>query len=82
MCCAGKGSVITAGTPTPQAGQSSRGEGVAIVLSDSAITTWKKGGEQWNTWASRLDRDTLATGRSSSDHLHVLSCYAPTFVAS
>jgi len=30
----------------------------------------------------RLVRDTLATGKSSSDHLHILSCYAPTFVAS
>lgn len=81
--CVGRSIVIAAGRPTPQAGQSKqRGEGVAIVLNGPAIDTWKKGGEQWKTWGSRLIRVTLATGKRSSDRLHVLSCYAPTFAAS
>ena len=78
----GKSVVLTAGRPTPQAGQSNqRGEGVAIVLSSPAIAAWKTGGEQWKTWGSRLIRVTLATGKRGSDRLHVLSCYAPTFGA-
>ena len=81
--CVGKSVVITAGRPTPQPGQSKqRGEGVAVVLSGPAITTWKKGGGQWKTWGSRLIKVTLATGKKSSDRLHVLSCYAPTFAVS
>ena len=81
--CVGKSVVITAGRPTQQPGQSKeRGEGVAVVFSGPAITTWKKGGEQWKTWGSRLIKVTLATGKKSSDCLHVLSCYAPPFAAS
>ena len=63
--CARKSVVITAGRPTPQAGHSKqRGEDVAVVLSGPAIATWKKGGEQWKTWGSRLIRVTLATGKN------------------
>ena len=43
MYCVGKSVVITAGRPTPQPGQSKQREGVAVVLSGLAITTWKKG---------------------------------------
>ena len=33
-------------------------------------------------WNSRLVTATLVTGRGSSNRLHVLSCYAPTYVSS
>ena len=74
--------VLTAGRPTPQAGQSmQRGEGVAIVLSGPAVTAWKDGGEQWKTWGSRLIQATLTSRKRRSEHIHVFSCYAPTFAA-
>ena len=33
-------------------------------------------------WSSRLVTATLKVGGGRSGHLHVLSCYAPTFAAS
>ena len=74
----GRSIVIAAGRPTP--GQSNQ-RGVAIVLSGLVMDTRKKG-EQWKAWGSRLIRVTLGTGMRSSDHLYVLSCYAPAFSAS
>ena len=72
MYCVGRSIVVTAGRPIPQAGWSKqRGEGVAIAPSGPAIDTWKKGGEQWKTWGSRLIRVILAAGKQSSDSLHV-----------
>ena len=59
-----------------------RGEGVAIVLSGPAIGAWKAGGSCWKAWSSTLVEATLLAGSRSYDHLHVLSCYAPTFAAS
>ena len=56
-----------------------RGEGVAIVLAGSAI---RAGGSRWKAWGSRLITTTSETGRGSSGHLHITSCYAPTIPAS
>ena len=43
----GKSVVLTAGRPTPEAGEHrQRGEGVAIVLTGEAMEAWKAGGEQ------------------------------------
>ena len=43
----GKSVVLTAGQPTPEAGEHrQRGEGVAIVLTGEAMEAWKAGGEQ------------------------------------
>ena len=79
----GESIVLAAGRPTPSVGQTrQRGEGVAIVLNGPAITAWKAGGEQWKAWSSRMITATLVRGRRSSDRLHVISCYAPTFAAS
>ena len=75
--------VLTAGRDVPGGNEvRQRGEGVAIVLSGDAARAWKDGGSRWKAWSSRLVTATLQVGRGSNDHLHVLSCYAPTFAAS
>ena len=72
--------VLTAGRDVPDAGQRrQKGEGIAIVLSGEAIHAWKAGGSQWKAWSSRLVTATLEIGNG---RLHILSCYAPTFIAS
>ena len=79
----GESIVLAAGRPTPSAGESrQRGEGVAIVLGGPAVQAWKASGKQWKAWSSRLVTATLHTGKSRSDRIHILSCYAPTFLAS
>ena len=80
----GKSVVLTAGQPTPEAGEHrQRGEGVAIVLTGEAMEAWKAGGEQWKARGSRLITATLKNGGGRHPHnLHVISCYAPTFAAS
>ena len=78
----GKSVILTAGRPTPQSGESrQRGEGVALVLSAPAIAAWKSGGQQWQTWGSRIVKATLCSGKRPSEPLHVLSCYSPMFAA-
>ena len=75
--------LLTAGCPTPALGERfEQGEGVAIVLSGPAIAAWRVAGERWKAWSSRLVSEFLQTGSKKADHLHVLSCYAPTRVAS
>ena len=75
--------VLEADRPAPSAGESrQRGEGVAIVLGGPAVQAWKASGKQWKAWSSRLVTATLHTGKSRSDRIHILSCYAPTFSAS
>ena len=80
----GKSVMLTAGRPTPEAGEHRQGgEGVAIVLTGEAMETWKVGGEQWKAKGSRLITATLKNGGGRHPHnLHVISCYAPTFAAS
>ena len=79
----GKSIVLTAGRETPQGCQPrQRGEGVAIVLTDHAVSAWKAGGEQWRSWGSRIIKATLGGGSRKTSRLHILSCYAPTFAAS
>ena len=60
-------------------------EGVAIVLMDSALRSWRAGGEQWKAWSSRLITArlevALSSGRGGSTFLSVLSCSAPTYAA-
>ena len=46
------------------------------------MQAWKEGGQQWRAWSSRLVTATLHTGKHSSDRIHIISCYAPTFSAS
>ena len=75
--------VLTAGRDVPGGNEvRQRGEGVAIVLSVDAARAWKDGGSRWKAWSSRLVTATLQVGRGSHDHLHILSCYAPTIAAS
>ena len=75
--------VLAAGRPTPSNGQpNKRGDGVAIVLRDSTTSTWKNSGEQWKAWSSRLITDVLKPGNTSSERIHVISCYIPTYAAS
>ena len=75
--------VLTAGREVPGRGVvRQRGEGVAIVLSGPALSAWKAGGSQWKAWNSRLVTTKLKVGSGRSSHLHILSCYAPTFAAS
>ena len=78
-----KSIVLTAGRPTLDANQRHwRREGVALVLSGPAVDAWKLGREQWKDCRSRLVKAFLVTGKRVSDHIHVISCYAPTFSAS
>ena len=75
--------VLTAGREVPGRGVVQlRGEGVAIVLSGPALSAWKAGGSQWKAWNSRLVTAKVKVGSGRSSHLHILSCYAPTFAAS
>ena len=79
----GESIVLTAGRPTPSAGQTrQRGQCVAIVLSGPAVAAWKNGGEVWKAHSSRIVTAMVQQGRTTSDRLHILSCYAPTFGAS
>ena len=79
----GESIVLPSGRKTPGPNEKkTRGEGVAIVLSGPAKRAWRGGGNQWRAWSSRLIAATLSVGSHSCDHLHILSCYAPTFRAS
>ena len=78
----GESVVIAAGRAVPGASVvKQRGEGVAIVLSGPAIGAWRSGGSRWKAWSSRVVVATLKVGNGRNDHLHVLSCYAPTYAA-
>ena len=46
------------------------------------MAAWKAGGDQWKSWSSRLVTATLQLGGRRAKHLHILSCYAPTFCPS
>jgi len=61
-----------------------RGEGVAIVLSGSAVGAWKETGKSWKPWSSRLMSVKLKVERGNKDKcfLYVLSAYGPTYAAS
>ena len=75
--------MLAAGRPVPAPGETGqRGEGVAIVLTGPAIQAWRSGGKQWKAWSSRLVTACLYIGKGEADHLHVISCYAPTRTAS
>lgn len=72
-----------AGRPVAGDGQvKRRGEGVAIVLTGSAIASREAGECLWKVWNSTLVTATLVNGHGNSNHIHILSCYAPTFAAS
>lgn len=58
-----------------------RGEGVALVLAGPDIAAWNAGGQQWESWGSRIVRATLSAGEKPREKLHLFSCYAPTFAA-
>ena len=78
----GESVVITSGRETPQGHQSGqRGEGVAVVLTGPAREAWRAGGEQWESWGSRIVMVTLGVAGEKTSRLHVFSCYAPTFGA-
>ena len=78
----GESVVLSAGREVPETGTRQRGEGVAIVLSGEAVSAWRARGSQWKAWSSRLITSKLVTESGSGGILHMLSCYAPTFVAS
>ncbi len=72
----GESVVIGSGRPvlaSEECGQ--RGEGVDIQA-------WRAAGQQWKAWSPRQVSPCLQTGRRKADHIHVLSCYAPTRAAS
>ena len=74
----GNSVLLTAGCPAPAPREPiKRGEGVALILTGPAIPAWRAAGQQWKAWSSRLISACLQSG-SKNDHLHVLSCYAPT----
>ena len=76
--------VLASGPPAPQKDESrQRGEGVAILLLGSAVGLWKADGEQWKGWNSRIvtARIKWNCGKRRT-HLHIVSCYAPTYAAS
>ena len=78
----GENVVLTAGRPVPAPGEPvQRGEGVAIVLSGPATKAWRLGGKQWKAWSSRLVTACVHMGKKNTDHLHIISCYAPTRAA-
>ena len=60
-----------------------RGEGVAIVLLPPIVSLWKSDGEQWKAWSPRIVSAHIKwmCGKRRT-HLHIISCYAPTFVVS
>ena len=75
--------LLTVVHPVPAPGEPIQlGEGVALVLTGPAITAWRAAGQQWKAWSSRLISARLQAGNKKHDHLHVLSCYAPTRAAS
>ena len=75
--------ILTAGREITSPGAPlQRGEGVAILLLGPAIDAWKKTGRKWKAWNSRLISACLQVGNTSSDRLHIISCYAPTRSAS
>ena len=78
----GESVVLSAGREVPEMGIRQRGEGVAIVLSGEAAMAWRAGGSQWKARSSKLITSKLVTGSGNCGSLHVLSCYAPTFLAS
>ena len=79
----GESFVLAAGRPTPLPNEPrQRGEGVAIVLSGPAVKAWRNAGKQWKAWSSRVVSATLQPGKTDTDRIHILSCYAPTFASS
>ena len=59
-----------------------RGEGVALVLLNDAITSWQAAGKQWKSWSARMISASFRIGEKPRDILHVVSCYAPTWGSS
>ncbi len=77
--------VLTSGRKKPAQGDTvKKGEGVAIVLTESAIGhVWKAAkaaGKQWKAWSSRAVSACLQLGGRDRDKFH--ACYAPTRAAS
>jgi len=76
------GVVLTARRCTPTEGDVvQRGEGVALVLRDSAIFAWNRGGNggwhAWKSWCVSVHLELYGT----TSGLHVISCYTPTRAA-
>ena len=53
---------------------------MGIVLSSSAATAWRKGGEQWKAVSSRIVTARLKLDNQT--YVHLVSVYAPTFRSS
>ena len=53
------------------------------MLLPPVVSLWKSDGEQWKAWSPRIvsARIKWMCGKRRT-HLHIISCYAPTFVAS
>ena len=75
--------ILASGRPIPTDDTvRQRGEGVALVISNSMRDAWKAGGCQWKAWSPRVVSAVLKLGKRQTEALHVLSCYAPTFASS
>ena len=75
--------ILISGRSTPaQAETIQRGEGVALVLRGLALVAWRRGGKQWKAWSSRCVSACLQVTGSAGSRIHMVSCYAPTRVAS
>ena len=75
--------VLTAGRSVPPLDEPvRRGEGVAFVLLNDAITSWQAAGKQWKSWSARMISASFRIGEKPCDILHVISCYAPTWGSS
>ena len=59
-----------------------RGEGVALVLKQQALTAWRLGRQQWKAWSSKCVSAVLHMDKRPSSRVHLVSCYAPTKAAS
>ena len=75
--------ILHSGRPLPGDGDHARrGEGVGLILSPEATRAWREGGEMWQAVSARVITARLPLKEDRSQHLSLISIYAPTFRAS
>ena len=64
----GESVVLATGRPVPGDGiVKQRGEGVAVELSEVAVSAWKDTGKSWKAWSWRLIGVKLKVARGNRD---------------